>query len=473
MNDAEVRNSSHVIFQIIMNDHRLIYVHNCGPERTDMEIRLMYSMAIVRGVNGLVDPSQQGFFADSVMSLASKIGLPSWFVDLRHEATHAQLPSLNILRNAATSLLKWYRHHYWDKQYSFLEFQRRIMTQGGVRHDGEHSSAVVDVEDEGINKWKSEGVVLKGSTFFTNILIPVFVSRVTGSLWSGSQEEWDGDVEGELRRQEAEWVDTLRGVVTAGILAPNTAPKEDHSEGVSSRYIGEVDVEGGSLLAKGASPSSPQPHAEAPSGVIIAHLVDAALQRIAVDGEKAGRRRTGERREGVLGVEGGSGWVDEEPCSLQALVVVVGRWGRILADMAAPSSRSKVAHQNPPPSLLSVWRRHWSLGGRWSTYQRHLLVSLGGRLQEVYGGGGFDTTQQQESDREECSHNKRRRVDAMEESVAINTHTSDMVPSVLPVGSGFIRTIRLSRRCGWPLGSCVGNVVDNSCLLTLQDHTTS
>ena len=36
------------------------------------ELRLIYSMIITRAVNGLVDGSQQSYFADSVLSLASR-----------------------------------------------------------------------------------------------------------------------------------------------------------------------------------------------------------------------------------------------------------------------------------------------------------------------------------------------------------------------------------------------------------------
>ena len=73
--------------------------------RTQYEMRLQYSIIVVRAVNGLVDPSQQSYFADSVMSLASKIDIPGWIVELRHDATHNALPSLSILRSAAQHML--------------------------------------------------------------------------------------------------------------------------------------------------------------------------------------------------------------------------------------------------------------------------------------------------------------------------------------------------------------------------------
>ncbi|KAJ0406126.1 hypothetical protein P43SY_008377 [Pythium insidiosum] len=84
--------------------------------RSHMEISLMYATAIVRCVNGLVDCSQKGTYAMAVSALAQRIGIPLWIVDLRHEATHNQLPSLSVLRFAADHLLAWLRTNYWFKQ---------------------------------------------------------------------------------------------------------------------------------------------------------------------------------------------------------------------------------------------------------------------------------------------------------------------------------------------------------------------
>jgi ribosomal biogenesis protein LAS1 len=52
-------------------------------------------------VNGLVDPLQVGAYARSISSIAAQLGLPSWLVELRHAATHEDLPSLELLRDAA------------------------------------------------------------------------------------------------------------------------------------------------------------------------------------------------------------------------------------------------------------------------------------------------------------------------------------------------------------------------------------
>ncbi|KAL1924814.1 uncharacterized protein VTP21DRAFT_4468 [Calcarisporiella thermophila] len=78
-----------------------------------LELRLMYSMAFVRFVNGLVDPLQKRAFAQSISSIADRLRLPHWFVELRHAATHEHMPSLEVLRNATHKALLWIQDNYW------------------------------------------------------------------------------------------------------------------------------------------------------------------------------------------------------------------------------------------------------------------------------------------------------------------------------------------------------------------------
>jgi hypothetical protein len=46
-------------------------------------------------------------------SLAKTIGLPATFVELRHQSTHEQLPSLAKLRTSARKALAWIWDYYW------------------------------------------------------------------------------------------------------------------------------------------------------------------------------------------------------------------------------------------------------------------------------------------------------------------------------------------------------------------------
>ena len=71
-----------------------------GPSYS-LSLRQSYATALIRLVNGLVDPLQAGTYARSILSIAAQIGLPAWLVELRHAATHEDLPSLELLRDGA------------------------------------------------------------------------------------------------------------------------------------------------------------------------------------------------------------------------------------------------------------------------------------------------------------------------------------------------------------------------------------
>lgn len=66
-----------------------------------------------RFVTGMVDLSQTGVFKRSMYQAANHIGLPESFVELRHQATHDELPVLLVLRQAVTRSLKWLWQYYW------------------------------------------------------------------------------------------------------------------------------------------------------------------------------------------------------------------------------------------------------------------------------------------------------------------------------------------------------------------------
>lgn len=68
-----------------------------------------------RFVTGLLDSHQDKRHKQSMYSIAKTIGLPATFVELRHQATHEELPALPKLRNASQKALQWIWDHYWDQ----------------------------------------------------------------------------------------------------------------------------------------------------------------------------------------------------------------------------------------------------------------------------------------------------------------------------------------------------------------------
>lgn len=92
--------------------------------------RLALSMTLTRFVNGTTDrlqPRGEGSSARSVYSLATELRLPLILVEIRHQASHNELPKLSTLRSAARQALGWLEEYYWEPQ------SRSIM---GVERNG-------------------------------------------------------------------------------------------------------------------------------------------------------------------------------------------------------------------------------------------------------------------------------------------------------------------------------------------------
>lgn len=87
---------------------------NDNPQVDSYNIRCAYSMALVRFVNGQLDPFQRGEKAIPLTKLAQLGGLPAFFVELRHTATHENLPSLEFLRDSCARALDWLWERYWS-----------------------------------------------------------------------------------------------------------------------------------------------------------------------------------------------------------------------------------------------------------------------------------------------------------------------------------------------------------------------
>lgn len=70
-------------------------------KHTSGELQLLYSMAIIRLVNGLVAPFH-GATAAPIGVVALQLSLPDVLVDIRHQASHhVDMPSLEILREGS------------------------------------------------------------------------------------------------------------------------------------------------------------------------------------------------------------------------------------------------------------------------------------------------------------------------------------------------------------------------------------
>ncbi|GMM31031.1 rRNA-processing protein [Martiniozyma asiatica (nom. inval.)] len=99
-------------------------------DSVDLPVRSNYALAMIKFVNGILDPLQQGVYGISLHNLAVSVDLPSHFVELRHVCTHESLPSLEMLRLSTVRALDWLWGQYWIKIEKY--YQRQGMM--GVSH---------------------------------------------------------------------------------------------------------------------------------------------------------------------------------------------------------------------------------------------------------------------------------------------------------------------------------------------------
>ncbi|CAL5013300.1 unnamed protein product [Urochloa decumbens] len=78
-------------------------------------LAMLYSMAIMRLVNCFVENPHKKT-GRSISELAEAVGIPRVLVDIRHESSHRNLPSLRLLRLASIKAFDWLKCIYWDSQ---------------------------------------------------------------------------------------------------------------------------------------------------------------------------------------------------------------------------------------------------------------------------------------------------------------------------------------------------------------------
>ena len=166
--------------------------------------------------------------------------LPATFVELRHQATHEELPSLPKLRSATRKALEWIWGYYWasltispeseeKRQESCLEFLRRVL--GG---DDEES----ELEEE-LERWSEKEIMdalleIDGGTEDPGVLLAS--TKLKKKIMGGdARSEVSLKGEGQAKSVE-EMMEELAK------MQENLSESESESEGSESENM-EVKVE--------------------------------------------------------------------------------------------------------------------------------------------------------------------------------------------------------------------------------------
>ncbi|XP_028084287.1 uncharacterized protein LOC114285438 isoform X2 [Camellia sinensis] len=95
-----------------------------GDDALDSEemLTMLYCMAIVRHVNGVVEKTCKKTEV-SIAEAADAINIPRMLIDICHEGSHRDLPSLRLVRLASIKALDWLKSYYWEPQKRQFHFK--------------------------------------------------------------------------------------------------------------------------------------------------------------------------------------------------------------------------------------------------------------------------------------------------------------------------------------------------------------
>ncbi|KAL0393800.1 UNVERIFIED_CONTAM: hypothetical protein Slati_4346200 [Sesamum latifolium] len=95
---------------------------NESASQSEEMLAMLYCMAIMRLVNGVVEKTRKKNEI-SIGEAADAIGIPRMLIDIRHEGSHRDLPSLQLVRLASEKALDWLVSYYWKPQEAAIPTQ--------------------------------------------------------------------------------------------------------------------------------------------------------------------------------------------------------------------------------------------------------------------------------------------------------------------------------------------------------------
>ncbi|XP_043722943.1 uncharacterized protein LOC122670057 [Telopea speciosissima] len=97
--------------------------HTNDALESEEMLAMLYCMAIMRLVNGVIEKTRKRTEV-SIAEAADALGIPSMLIDIRHEGSHRDLPSLQLVRLASMKALDWLQSFYWEPQKRVIPFQK-------------------------------------------------------------------------------------------------------------------------------------------------------------------------------------------------------------------------------------------------------------------------------------------------------------------------------------------------------------
>ncbi|KAK6137210.1 hypothetical protein DH2020_029047 [Rehmannia glutinosa] len=95
---------------------------NDSSSQSEEMLAMLYCMGIMRLVNCVIEKNRKKNEI-SIGEAADAIGIPRMLIDIRHEGSHRDLPSLQLVRLASKKALDWLVSYYWEPQEMAIPIQ--------------------------------------------------------------------------------------------------------------------------------------------------------------------------------------------------------------------------------------------------------------------------------------------------------------------------------------------------------------
>lgn len=151
-----------------------------SKENTDLQISLQLSvaMAVIRFVNLMTENKQKKLYAQPVHTVAEELGIPEWLVNLRHDATHSNMPSLNLLYKGLVFAICWLKEEFWEQQLK-LDQSEKI---GSDKEETDISNLLIQYKQERSIVTKYKGSNQSNFNAVFNELKAKFLTNKFGNL---------------------------------------------------------------------------------------------------------------------------------------------------------------------------------------------------------------------------------------------------------------------------------------------------
>jgi ribosomal biogenesis protein LAS1 len=82
---------------------------------------LALSLAVIRFINGVVEPFKNANLSVPISTIGASFGVPDFIIGIRHSATHGRMPTFELAALGAEQALVWLQTNYWEAQVAELE----------------------------------------------------------------------------------------------------------------------------------------------------------------------------------------------------------------------------------------------------------------------------------------------------------------------------------------------------------------